>query len=311
MKKIICIIFLLGFALLLLAAPTWAKQINVVTTTEDLKSITESIGKEKVKVYSLGRGTQNYHFLSAKPSYMMKAKKADLFIRIGLELEIGYESLILEGSRNRNIQLGRAGHLDASQGIDALEVLGKVDRSMGDVHPHGNPHYWLDPLNAKIIASNIKVRLAELSPGDEPYFQENLSRFHEQIDKKMEEWKGKLAPYRGEKIATYHRSWIYLAKRFGLEAVCELEPKPGVPPSPGHLKHVIDVVRKNNIKIILNENFYSPKAAKFVAGETGAQVVILPVSVGGDKEANDYLTLIDTIIKRIIQGFEDAEAHRI
>jgi len=307
MKKVIfCVILLLGLAL-----PVQARTLRVVTTTEDLKSITESVGGDKVKVNSLGRGTDNYHFLSAKPSYMMKAKKADLFIRIGLELEIGYESLILEGSRNRNIQVGRTGHLDASEGIDALEVLGKVDRSMGDVHPHGNPHYWLDPLNAKIIASNVKAKLAELSPEDEAYFQVNLSRFHQQIDSKMEEWTTQLAPYYDEKIATYHRSWIYFAERFGFEAACELEPKPGVPPSPGHLKRIIDVVRRDKIKIILNENFYSSKPAEFVAGETGAQVVILPVSVGGDQEATDYLTLIETIVKRIIQGFEDAEAHRI
>jgi ABC-type Zn uptake system ZnuABC Zn-binding protein ZnuA len=307
MKKIIlCATLLLGLVL-----PAWAKPINVVTTTEDLKSITESIGKEKVKVYSLGRGTQNYHFLSAKPSYMMKAKKADLFIRIGLDLEIGYESLILEGSRNRKIQIGRSGHLDASAGIERLEVIEVVDRSMGDVHPYGNPHYWLDPMNAKIIASNIKVRLAELSPEDEPYFQENLSRFHEQIDKKMEEWTRQLAPYQQKKIATYHRSWIYFTERFGFDIACELEPKPGVPPSPGHLKHVIDVVKRDNVDIILNENFYASKAARFVSGEIGAQVVILPISVGGEQGATDYLTLMDTIVKKIIQGFADAEAHRI
>jgi len=306
MNKLI-LISLSTSILLGLALRAQASVIRVVTTTTDLKSITEMVGREKVKVESLGKGAQNYHFLTAKPSHMMKVKKADLFIRIGLDFEIGYESLILEGSRNRRVQIGQPGHLDASKGIPRLEIPERVDRSMGDVHPEGNPHYWLDPLSAKIIAYNIKERLSEVSPESEAFFHANLIHFNNQIDHKMEEWKELLAPYKQEKIATYHKSWIYFTERFELDISCELEPKPGVPPSPGHLKQVIDIVRLEKIKIILNENIYSLKPATFIANATNVEIVAVPISVGGDNSVKDYFALIDMIVKRIVQGFNDAK----
>jgi zinc/manganese transport system substrate-binding protein len=299
MKKILIIIVLLGLAL-----PAQAEVINVVTTTTDLKSVVEYIGGDKVKVYSLGKGNQNYHFLQAKPSYMIKAKKADLFIRVGLELEVGYESLILEGSRNRNIQIERDGHLDASIGIKPLDVHTKVDRSMGDIHASGNPHFWLDPLNMKIVASNITNRLVKFSPLHKSFFENNLSEFNALIDSKMIEWKETLFPYVGEKLITYHKSWPYFTNRFGFEIVKELEPKPGVPPSPTHLKRVIDIVKQQNVKVILLESIYKKNAAQYVADRTGSYVVVAPISVGGINEATDYFTLMDTIIKKLKEGFE-------
>ncbi|MCA9406662.1 MAG: zinc ABC transporter substrate-binding protein, partial [Candidatus Omnitrophica bacterium] len=273
---ILCVVF--GAAL-----PARAATVNVVTTTEDLKSITEHIGKDKVKVTSLGRGSQNYHFLAAKPSFMIKARNADLFIRNGLDLEIGYESLILEGARNRNIQSGQKGYLDASNGIIPLDVPEKLDRSMGDIHAGGNPHYWIDPLNAKIIAHNIADRLSDLNPEDKIFFQKNLEDFNRRIDEKMKEWAEALAPYKGEKIMSYHQSWTYFAHRFDFDIIGELEPKPGVPPSGAYLKKVIDEVKEHNVKVILNENIYKVDAAQYVAGETGASVVVAPISVGGTK----------------------------
>jgi len=299
MKKLIITLFLLG-----LVMPAQAKTINVVTTTTDLKSITEYIGKEKVEVYSLGKGNQNYHFLSAKPSYMVKAKKANLFIVNGLDLEIGYVSLILEGSRNPNIQAGRKGYLDASEGIARLKVPDKVDRSMGDIHPGGNPHYWIDPLNAKIIASNIAGRLSEIAPQDASLFKDNLGKFNRRIDDKMKDWTNLLAPYKGEKLISYHQSWIYFANRFGFEIIGELEPKPGVPPSPTHLKSIVDLVNTQKVKEILNENIYKDDAARYVAERTGAKVVTAPISVGGVKEAKDYFSLMDVIVRNVAKGFQ-------
>jgi len=276
-------------------------KINILTTTSDLKSIAEFIGRDKVNVDSLAKGYQDPHFVEAKPSFMIKAKKADLFIRIGLELEIGYEELIIDGSRNPRIRIGQLGYLDASEGALLLEVptTTKIDRSMGDVHPMGNPHYWLDPLNAKIIAGNIAKRLSQLSPQNTSFFNNNLIEFNKKIDEKMAEWKSKLAPFKDEKIAIYHRSWPYFADRFNLEVACELEPKPGIPPSPGHLKEVIERIKQQNIKMILMEVFYDEKPAQFVAEQTGAKVVIVPNSVGGTKEARDYFSLMDTIVDKL------------
>ena len=278
--------------------------INVLTTTQDIKSIAEFIGGEKVKVDSLGKGNQDPHFIDAKPSFMMKAKKADLFIRVGMELEIGYEELIIDGSRNPKIRIGQPGHLDVSECISPLEVpSSKIDRSMGDIHPMGNPHYWLDPENAKIIASSISERLSELSPENSGYFEKNLEVFDKKIDEKMAEWAEVLKPFRNKKIAVYHRSWPYFAERFGLVIACELEPKPGIPPSPAHLKEVIDIIKRDQIKVILMEVFYDEKPANFVAEKTGAKVVIVPNSVGGTNVATDYFKLIDIIVQDIKTAF--------
>ncbi len=303
MSKIISTLILLGYALLFSATPTQAEVINVVTTTTDLKSVVEYIGGDKVKVYSLGKGNQNYHFLQAKPSYMIKAKRADLFIRIGLELEVGYEPLILEGSRNPNIQIGRDGHLDASIGIKPLNVLRQVDRSMGDIHASGNPHYWLDPLNMKFVATSIANRLSRISPEDKLIFDRNLSRFSTLIDEKLIEWEEILSPYVGEKVITYHKSLVYFANRFGFEIVGELEPKPGVPPSPTHLKSIIDVVNREKVKVILVENVYKDDAAQYVAERVKVNVVVTPISVGGTKEVSDYFSLMDFIVKNLKEGF--------
>lgn len=284
--------------------PVWAKTLNLVTTTTDLKSVVEFIGKNHVKVFSLGDGDQNYHFLSAKPSYMVKAKKADLFVRVGLDLEIGYEPLILEGARNPDIRVGRVGHLDASEGIKLLDIPFRVDRSMGDIHAQGNPHYWLDPLNMKIVASNIADRLSDLSPEHKSVFAQNLKDFNVRIDQKMIEWKKALSSYSGEKLITYHKTWKYFAERFGFEIIGELEPKPGVPPSPAHLKNIVNMVKESKVKIILNENIYREDAAQYVAEKTGVIVVNAPISVGGVKGADDYFSLMDIIIKDVAEGFK-------
>jgi ABC-type Zn uptake system ZnuABC Zn-binding protein ZnuA len=280
-------------------------RLQVVTTTSDLKSITQWIGGDRVEVFSFSSGTENPHFVSPKPSYMVKARGADLLIRNGFELESGWEPLIIEGARNTKIQVGHIGHLDVSRGITPLEIpVQTMDRSMGDIHAHGNPHYWLDPFNAKIVASTVAQRLSEISPGDASYFQDNLAAFQKKIDEKMIEWTKALAPYKGEKIITYHKSWPYFAERFGFVIVDQLEPKPGIPPSPTHLKDVVDLVKKERVKVILNENFYKEDAADYVAQKTGAAVVSAPVSVGGVQEVQDYFALIDTIVQRLQKGFE-------
>lgn len=319
-------------------------KLKVVTTTSDLRSVVEAVGGDKVEVSSLGTGREDPHFIDAKPSCMVLARDADLWVRIGMELEIGYENLVIDGSRNTKIRIGTLGHLDASEGVIRLEVpTGKVDRSMGDVHPQGNPHYWLDPLNVRIVAKNVAARLTKLRPGDEPYFNERLNAFlarldggmfgsalmaaaatatgsadqagaklwalllKGQLDDFVKEhggdstfggWFGTMRPFRGVKILTYHRSWSYLASRFGLDVVAELEPKPGIEPSPAHLSDLVDKVASDKVRFLLVEPFYSRQAPDWLAAKTGVVFVDVANSVGGQSGATDYISLMDLIVKR-------------
>lgn len=318
---------------------SWAgeSKLNILTTTSDLKSITEEIGGKYVDVKSICTGDQDPHFAEARPSLIASARKADLFVKIGLELEVGYEYPLLEGARNTKIKPGADGYLDVSQDIRVLEVpTTKVDRSMGDVHPFGNPHYWLDPYNARIMAQNISNRLQKLDPAHSAEYQANYQTFVRRIDEAMfgvealtkiagdKLWEAELAgklddlikeqqvklggwiektkPLRGIKIVMFHRSWIYFLHRFGIISVGELEPKPGICPGPGHLKGLINTVKTENVKVILMETFYDRKPSDFVAGQTGAKVVIAPLSVGGEKEAKDYISLMDILINKLLEA---------
>ena len=311
-------------------------RLNVLTTTPDLKSVVEFVGGDRVKADSLSWGSQDPHFVDAKPSSMIKARKADLFIRIGMELEAGYESLILNGARNPGIQAGQPGHLDMSTGITPLEVpTGDIDRSLGDVHPQGNPHYWLDPLNAVIMAHRIAERLARLSPEDGRFFKDNARHFErmiyvhlfgdELVDKiggkvlagllredRLEPflkkkgrgaipggWINEMAPFKGRKIVAYHKSWLYFAHRFGLVIANELEAKPGISPGPRHINSLSKQMADEGISVILMEPFYDDRPALLVAKKTGATVVKAANSVGGSTEAKDYFTLIDSIVKEL------------
>ena len=289
------VVFLFG------AEPCHAKdKLNIVTTTTPLASIAEEVGGNIVSVASIGSGDEDPHFIEAKPSYIMKAKKADLWLRVGLELEIGYEGLILQGSRNPRIQINTPGHLDVSEGILKLEVpTEKVDRSMGDVHPMGNPHYWLDPYNGKIIAQNICRRLKQLDPEHAGDYDRNLAAFLSKLYNAMAGWVAKLKPFEHSKIVTYHRSWPYFANRFNLDVVAELEPKPGIPPGPGHILEVINTMKSEKAKVILMEPFYNRSDAEAVAKKTGAKVVVAAAAVNGRQEATDYIAMFDNIVSRL------------
>ncbi len=279
-------------------------KLNVVTTTPTFASIAESVGGEHVSVTSIGSGDEDPHFIQAKPSYMMKARKADLWICVGMELEIGYEGLILQGSRNPRIQKNTPGHLDASEGIMKLEVpTGKIDRSMGDVHPLGNPHYWLDPYNGKIIAKNICRRLKQLDPEHAGDYDRNLAAFLSKLDNAMAGWVAKLKPFEHSKIVIYHRSWPYFANRFNLDVVAELEPKPGIPPGPGHILEVINTMKSEKARVILMEPFYNRDDAEAVANKTGAKVVVVPNAV--NEQVKDYIAMLDNVVNRLSEALSE------
>lgn len=290
------VVFLFG------AEPCHAKdKLNIVTTTTPLASIAEEVGGNFVSVASIGSGDEDPHFIAAKPSFMMKAKKADLWIRIGLELEIGYEGLILQGSRNPRIQINAPGHLDASEGIIKLEVpTEKIDRSMGDVHPLGNPHYWLDPYNGRIIAKNICNRFKQLDPEHAADYDTNLAAFLSRLDNAMAGWVAKLKPFKHSKIVTYHRSWSYFANRFNLDVVAELEPKPGIPPTPSHVLQVIKTMKADKVKVILTEPFYERQNAQTVADKTGAKVIVVPNAP--DEHVKTYIEMLDNIVTKLTEA---------
>ena len=331
---------LTGCVAVLATAPAeGGDKLRVVTTTTDMAAIVRAIGGDKVEVTAIATGREDPHFIAAKPSYMMAARKADLWVRVGLELEIGYEELILDGSRNAGIRIGTPGHLDASEGVLRLEVpTQKIDRSMGDIHPLGNPHYWIDPLNGRIVAKSIGKRLCRLAPEHADYFDERTESFQRQLDERMfgrelvakiggsKLWalllKGRLEQlleepgqpalggwlvamrlYAGKRIITYHRSWSYFAHRFGLEVADELEPKPGIPPSPGHVADVVKRVKDEGIEVLLMEPFYSRKAPDLVASQTGISIVECANCVGGQPEVTDYLTMIDNVVNRVSAAF--------
>jgi zinc/manganese transport system substrate-binding protein len=313
-----------------------ADTFKIVTTTTDLAAIARAVGGEMVSVESICTGREDPHFLQARPGYILKARDADLWIRVGRELEIGWEGPILEGSRNSRIRVGGPGHLDASRDALVLDLPSeRVTRAMGDVHPSGNPHYWLDPWNGRAVAGTICEKLSVLMPDKAPEFAANLERFRKEIDERMfgsdlvgalggdalwklqrsggidrylEEngmtgrlggWSARMRPFRGAGIVTYHRSWVYFAERFGLEVVAELEPKPGIPPTAGHLAEVVERMKGEGARLILQETYYSAKAARSIAEKTGAEVVITANSVGGDPKAADYLSLMDLIVERV------------
>jgi zinc/manganese transport system substrate-binding protein len=283
---------------------SWAG-LNVITTTSDLASIAKEVGGSLIKVNSLVKGIQDAHFIQPKPRYIVKMNRADLLIYQGLELEVGWLPVLIEGSRNPEVRLGQRGHLDISTNISRLEVVqGTVDRSMGDIHPFGNPHYNLDPENGFIIAQSIFNKLVELDPENKGEYESNLSVFKQKLKKKISQWEKKMEPFRGAKIITYHRVWSYFAKKFGLTIVNTVEVKPGVPPTTKHLAHLTALMKHEKIDLIIQAVFYEPDFANMVADKTGAKVLTLPAFVGGYPEAQDYFSLFDTIIDNLTSNLQ-------
>src|SRR5262245_4586131 len=210
-------------------------KLNVVATTEDLAAIAREVGGDHVTVDSIAKGYQDPHFVEAKPSFILKLQKADILILVGRDLEIGWLPPLIQQSRNSKVQVGGSGYLDASLKCNILEVpQGQVTRAEGDVHPLGNPHYWLDPENGKIIAREIFDSFAQARPNDRSFFEQRLNDFNNRLSDAAKRWSVMMAPYKGMKVVTYHRSFPNFAERFGLDIVGYVEPKPGIPPTPQH-----------------------------------------------------------------------------
>jgi zinc/manganese transport system substrate-binding protein len=280
-------------------------KLKIMTATTDLAALAQEVGGDKVDVESIARGYQDPHFVEAKPSFLLKLRKADLLIVVGLELEIGWLPPLITQSSNPNIQISAGGYLDASRFAKILEIpSGQVTRAEGDVHPQGNPHYWLDPDNGLRVAKGIADKLSEMRPNDAAYFAGRYSAFEQHLKQADEQWKAQMKPYAVRKIVTYHRSWPNFADHFGLNVVGYVEPRPGIPPSPSHTVELIGQMKRDNVKIIVVEPYFDLKTPNSVARETGGQVVVLMPSVGGEKEITDYFKLFDYDIAKLKQAFD-------
>ncbi len=271
-----------------------ASKLKIVATTEDLAALAREVGGDRVQVDTIARGYQDPHFVDPKPSFILKLSRADLLIFVGLQLEVGWLPPLITQSRNRRVQVGAPGYMDVSQYNQILDIpTGIITRAMGDVHPLGNPHYWLDPENGRRSARAIQARLAQLRPEDAAYFQQRFEDFSRRLAEAEKRWDQQMAPYRGTQVVSYHRSWPNFIKRFGLEVVGYVEPKPSIPPTPQHTLALINQMRRDNIKLILVEPYFDLKTPQSIARATGAEVLVLLPSVGGEKEVTDYFKLFD------------------
>jgi len=287
------------------AAPAPAP-LKVVATTTDLAALAREVGGDRVTVSALASGKQDPHQVEAKPSFYTIVGSADLLIAVGRELEIGWLPVLQTNSRNSKVQVGGPGYLDASENVKILEIpTGQITRAMGDVHPQGNPHYWLDPNNGRLIAQAIKAKLQQLLPADKAYFEQRYADFDQRLAAGEKRWDAELAPYKGAKLVTYHRSWPNFMERWGLDVVGYVEPKPGIPAPPSHIIELVSEMKRDGVKIIVIEPYWSPKTPQSIASRVdGGVVVVLAPSVGGADGTDDYIQLFDYDVSHLVAALK-------
>jgi ABC-type Zn uptake system ZnuABC Zn-binding protein ZnuA len=281
----------------LLAASSLAQaagKISLVTATQDLAALASEVGGDHITVEAIAKGYQDPHFVEPKPSFLLKLQKADLLAVVGLDLEIGWLPPLITQSGNSKIQVGSNGYMDMSRYCQVLEIpTGQVTRAMGDVHPLGNPHYWLDPQNGRRIAKAFQDKFSEMRPSDAAFFAQRYADFDKRLTDAEKRWEAAMAPYRGRKVITYHRSWPNFCERFGLVVVDYVEPKPGIPPTPAHTLDLINIMKRESIKLILVEPYFDLRTPDSIARATAGTVLVLMPSVGGVKEVTSYFELFD------------------
>ena len=289
-------------ALALAGGSAAADTLRVVTTTTDLKALTEVVGGRLVEVDSLARGTQNPHDLEARPSLMVKVRRADVLVTNGLDLD-NWVDTVVQGANNPRVVRGAAGWIDASRGIPVLDVpTTRVDRSMGDVHPLGNPHYTLDPGMAPIATQNILEGLARAAPQHRAALEKNRTDFLARLDTAMAQWTKTLEPFRGAKLVTYHAVWNYFFARFGLVQAGAIEDRPGIPPTPGHLTQLIRRMKDDKVKVVIVEPWNDQKLAARVAEEAGARALVLAAGVGALKGTDDFMAMAAYNVNTLAQA---------
>jgi zinc/manganese transport system substrate-binding protein len=308
MKRMLVWLIVAFVALMLAIAPGAARKLRVVATTNDLKWAVEQIGGKNVEVVALMHPLQNPHTVQPRPSFIVQLNRADLLVRIGLDYEETWLPPLVEESRNPKIRRGGVGDVDASIGIPLLEIpQGRVTREQGEVHIFGNPHYWLDPENMKIIARNIANGLRRIDPANADEYERNLRRLERLMDDLLDETLKLAAPLRGEKFVAYHTTWSYLANRYGFRIIGYLEPKPGIPPSASHLADLIVRMRQEKVKVIIKEPFYENRIPNMVAQRTGAKVVEICPTVGGEPDTETYPKLLRRILTKLVNAVQSVK----
>jgi len=279
------------------------RTLRVVTTTTDLASLVRTIGGDRVEVVSLALGTQDPHYVEPRPSLILDLRRADLYLQVGLDLEVGWAPLLLDQSRNPRLQPGGAGHLDLSAHVEVLDIpVGRVTRAEGDIHPFGNPHYWLHPENGLRMAEAIASRLSSLDPDGASAYDRALASFRNDLEAAIGRWQRVAEPIRGAPLVAYHNSWKYLADFLELEIVDYVEPRPGIPPAPRHLTDLVGRMTRRGVSVIVMDPFHDPRVSRSVADRVGARLLVLSPSVGGVPELQDYIALLDHNIAALVDA---------
>lgn len=299
MKSILC-----ATITLMLAASAQAR-LNVVATTPDLASIASAVGGKEIQLTTLARPNEDPHFVEAKPSFIVKLNKADVLVHGGAELEGGWLSPLLAGARNAKIVSAAKGDVRCCEGVPMLDVPTELDRSKGDIHAAGNPHYMVDPENAKIVAHHMADAFSASDEANREYYQANAKNLMATLDAKLKEWQTTLAPFKGQQLVSYHNSWLYFANRFGLKIELFVEPKPGIPPSPSHLAELMAKMKSRGVKVIIVDPYLNRKSAETVARGTGGTVVDVAQFPGAIKGTDgDYIALMDHLVKTIADALK-------
>ncbi|MGC8988701.1 MAG: metal ABC transporter substrate-binding protein [Verrucomicrobiia bacterium] len=286
-------------------------KLNVVTTTPDFAAVAKAVGGDRVEVTALAKPTEDPHFVDAKPSLILKLNKADVLIEGGAELEIGWLPALLQGVRNPRIAIGAPGRVLASEVVELVEVPTTLDRSRGDVHAMGNPHFMTDPVNAVLVARRIADAFCSLDPAAAEAYRSNLKSFSDRLDAKLAEWQKLLAPFKGQRVVAYHNSWPYFARRFGLQIDLFLEPKPGLPPTPAHLADVMAKMKESEARVIIVQPYLNRHTAESVARNTGAVVVDVADFPGGMKGTeDDYVKFMDHLVASLANALGQISAKK-
>jgi zinc/manganese transport system substrate-binding protein len=300
-----------ALAVLLSLTVTSHAKLNVVTTTADFGAIAQEIGSNLVEVAVLAKPTEDPHFVDAKPSYIAKLAKADVLIEGGAELEMGWLPPLIDGCRNTKLELGKPGHVLCAEGLALLEVPATLDRSKGDIHAMGNPHFMTDPVNARHAAERIAAAFAATDANNSSVYQRNLDAFIKRLDEKLTAWKKQMEPFQGKRVVAYHNSWPYFANRFGVKIDLFLEPKPGIPPTPAHLAEIVTTMKTESIGVIIVEPYENRKTAETVSAKTGAIIVDFSQYPGGVKGTEaGYIELIDYLINKLATGLKNSGASK-